>query len=320
MSTPDLAIVIVSFNTRELLCDCLRSVYASQGVTFDVCVVDNASSDGSPDMVAAEFPQARLIRSPVNGGFAYANNLGLAAWGWSAQSAECQECPRYGLLLNSDTVIPPEALARMVSFMDSHPQAGAAGPKLVRQDGSLDLACRRSFPTPAVSFYRLVGLSKRFPHSQRFARYNLTYLDPDQLTEVDCVNGAFMIVRGRAIKQVGVLDEQFFFGGEDLDWAYRLKAAGWKIYYNPSIVVRHVKRASFGKNPQAQYEFERAMWLFYRKHYRPGTSCFLDVLICIALAVRGGTRLAREILSSTRADFELGQARQAKPPSRPDRV
>ncbi|MBN1888927.1 MAG: glycosyltransferase family 2 protein [Thermoflexales bacterium] len=298
MSRSDLAIVIVSFNTRELLRDCLRSVYASQGASFDVCVVDNASSDGSPEMVAAEFPQARLIRSPINGGFAYANNQGLAVWGWGEPPVERQDRPRYGLLLNSDTVVPPEALAHMVEFMDSHPQAGAAGPKLVRQDGSLDLACRRSFPTPAVSFYRLVGLSKHFPHSRRFARYNLTYLDPDQLVEVDCVNGAFMIVRGEAIEQVGVLDEQFFFGGEDLDWAYRLKAAGWKVYYNPGIVVRHVKRASFGKNPQAQYEFERAMWLFYRKHYRPTMPRVLDALICLALTVRGGPRLAREILCS----------------------
>ncbi len=295
MSVLDLGIVIVNYNTCDLLRDCLRSVYASQGAAFQVCVVDNASPDRSgAEMVAAEFPQARLICSPVNGGFAYANNLGLASWAWGGDGVNS---PRYALLLNSDTLVPPEALAHMTAFMDSQPQAGAAGPKLVLSDGTLDLACRRSFPTPQVSFYRLVKLSKVFPRSRHFARYNLTYLDPDQLTEVDSVNGAFMLVRAQVIEQVGVLDEAFFFGGEDLDWAYRIKQAGWKVYYNPAVVVRHVKRASYRQNPRAQYEFERAMWLFYRKHYQAGTPGLLNALILTALALRGGPRLAREMLS-----------------------
>jgi GT2 family glycosyltransferase len=140
-------------------------------------------------------------------------------------------------------------------------------------------------------------LSKLFPRSPRFGRYNLTHLDPDQLTEVDSVNGAFMMIRAQTIEQVGLLDESFFFGGEDLDWAYRIKAAGWKVYYNPAVVVQHVKRASFRKNPQAAYEFERAMWLFYRKHYQATTPRWLDALICLGLAVRGGMPLAREMLS-----------------------
>lgn len=292
----DITIVIVNYNTCDLLRDCLRAVYASVGATFEVCVVDNASPDRSGvAMVQAEFPQAHLICSLVNGGFAYANNLGLATWGWGRPDLAVEQLPRYALLLNSDTVTPPEALAQMVAFMDAHPAAGAAGPKLILRDGSLDLACRRSFPTPAVSFYRLTGLSKLFPASPRLARYNLTYLDADQLTEVDSVNGAFMLVRARALQQVGLLDEQFFFGGEDVDWAFRLKQVGWKVYYNPAVVVRHVKRASFRHNPQAQYEFERAMWLFYRKHYQARTPLLLNALICAGLTLRGGPRLMREM-------------------------
>ena len=313
MNTPDLAIVIVNWNTRDLLRDCLTSVYANRGVAFQVCVVDNASTDSSPEMVEREFPQTRLIRNLRNSGFAHANNLGLKTWGlWeqgelsvelgtpAGSQSSALNIPRYALLLNSDTVTPPDALAQMVAFMDARPEAGAAGPKLVRPDGALDLACRRSFPTPEVSFYRFFGLSKLFPRSPRLGRYNLTYLDPDQLIEVDSVNGAFMLVRARAIEQAGLLDEAFFFGGEDLDWAFRIKAAGWKVYYNPSVVVQHVKRASFHKNPQAAFEFERALWLFYRKHYQATTPRLLNVLICAGLVLRGGMRLAREMMRGSK--------------------
>ena len=298
MSMSDLAMVIVNWNTRDLLRDCLTSVYANRGVTFQVCVVDNASTDSSPEMVEREFPQVRLIRNPRNSGFAHANNLGLRMWSFGEPGNP--DTPRYALLLNSDTVTPPDVLAQMVAFLDTHPEAGVVGPRLVRLDGSLDLACRRSFPTPAVSFYHFLGLSKLFPASPRFGRYNLTYLDPDQLTEVDSVNGAFMLVRAQAIEQAGLLDEDFFFGGEDLDWAYRIKAAGWKVYYNPLAVVQHVKRASFRKNPQAAFEFERAMWLFYRKHYQATTPRLLNTLICAALVVRGGMPLVREMMRSSK--------------------
>jgi N-acetylglucosaminyl-diphospho-decaprenol L-rhamnosyltransferase len=307
---PDIAIVIVNWNTRDLLHDCLTSVYANRGIDFQVCVVDNASTDGSAEMVEREFPQVHVIRSLRNGGFAYANNLGLRAWSLgecdgSDPPRSISSVPRYALLLNSDTVVPPDAMAQMTAFMETHPEAGVAGPKLVRLDGTLDLACRRGFPTPQASFYKLIGLSRLFPKSSRFGRYNLTYLDPDQLTEVDSVNGAFMLVRAQAIEQAGLLDEAFFFGGEDLDWAYRIKAAGWKIYYNPAVVVQHVKRASYRHNPQARYEFERAMWLFYRKHYQATTPFLLDALICMGLAVRGGLPLVQEMLRRDRVAAPL---------------
>lgn len=306
MSAPDLAIVIPSWNTCDLLRDCLASVHANTGVSFEVCVVDNASTDDSPAMVGREFPQVRLVCSPRNGGFAYATNLGLRQWGFGCGPGDygafppgtgsAEGLPRYALLLNSDTVVPPDGLAQMAGFLDARPSAAVAGPKLIRRDGSLDMACRRSFPTPAVSFYRFTGLSKLFPKSQRLGRYNLTYLDPDQVSPVDCVNGAFMMVRAQAIHQVGLLDEQFYFGGEDLDWAFRLKAAGWEIYYNPAVVVYHIKRASFRRNPRARYEFERAMWLFYRKHYRQTASPLLNGLIYLGLGLRGGLPLVREML------------------------
>ncbi len=282
----DLGIVITNYNTRDLLRTCLHSVYASQGnFSFETCVVDNASSDGSADMVADEFPQVHLIANAKNVGYPAANNQGLRAFGFT-EHPQSTNPPAFALLLNSDTELPPDALAGMLNFLADHPEAGAAGPKLVLPDGSLDLACRRSFPTPEVSFYRMTGLSRLFPQSPRFAQYNLTYLDPDQVTEVDSIVGAFMMVRAEAIHQVGLMDESFFMYGEDLDWAYRIKNAGWRIYYNPSVHVLHIKRASTRQNPRAQVEFYRAMDIFYRKHYAEQTSWWVHALIVSAISLR----------------------------------
>jgi len=283
----DLGIVVTSYNTRDLLRACLRSVYASEGdFTFEVCVVDNGSVDGSAEMVAAEFPQVRLIANADNVGYPSANNQGLKEFGFSETPNPQSSPPRFALLLNSDTELGPDALARMLDFITERPDAGIAGPKLVLPDGSLDLACRRSFPTPQVSLYRLAGLSRLFPRSRRFGRYNMTYLGPDQVTEVDSVMGAFMLVRAEAIAQAGLMDDQFFLYGEDLDWAYRIKAAGWRAYYNPAVTVLHVKRASTRQNPRAQVEFYRAMDIFYRKHYAAETSWWLHALIVSAISLR----------------------------------
>jgi hypothetical protein len=294
MSKPDLGIIIASYNTRDLLRTCLRSVYASQGdFTLEVCVVDNASPDESAEMVATEFPQVHLIANEKNVGYPRANNHGLRAFGFIESSNPGPNTatlephsPKFALLLNPDTELPPDALARMLDFMAEHPEAGISGPKLVLPDGSLDLACRRSFPTVAVSLYRMAGLSRLFPHSPRFGRYNLTYLDPDQVTEIDAVEGAFMLVRAEAIAQAGLMDGQFFMYGEDLDWAYRIKQAGWKVYYNPAVTVLHVKRAASRHSTRAQIEFYRAMDIFYRKHYAAQTPWWLHALVVSAIALR----------------------------------
>lgn len=291
----DLAIIILSYNTRDLLRACLRTVFASQGdFTCQVCVVDNASSDGSAAMVRAEFPQVTLIASPVNGGFSYGNNLGLRHFGFSDEpgAVDPAATPRHALLLNPDTELPPSALATMLGFMQARPQCGVAGPKLVRLDGSLDLACRRSFPSPEISAYRMLGLSKLFPRSQRFGRYNMTYLDADVLTEVDSVVGAFMLLRGAAICQVGLLDEAFFMYGEDLDWAYRIKQQGWQVWYNPAVTVLHVKEAASKTSSKARYEFYRAMAIFYRKHYEANTPRPLHWLIVAGIGLRGSLAMA----------------------------
>lgn len=288
----DLAIVIVNYNVCDLLRRCLQSVYASEGVRFAVCVVDNCSNDGSVDMVQREFPQVQLIANQENVGYPAANNQGLRCLGTAGEGAA-----RYSLLLNPDTEVPPQAFATLVRYMDEHPEVGVVGPKLVLLDGSLDLACRRGFDSMSALVYRMVGLSKLFPRSRRFARYNMTYLDEDQLAEVDSVVGAFMLVRDEAIRRVGLMDDQFWMYGEDLDWAKRIKDAGWKVVYNPAVTVLHVKRASSRQNPRAQVEFYRAMLIFYYKHYRQTTAIWLHWLILAGIALRGGRAVWADVVA-----------------------
>lgn len=278
----ELSIIIVNYNTRDYLRGCLDSIRASRlSRPAEVLVVDNASQDGSAGLVGEHYPEVSLIENPENRGYAQANNLALG-----------RAKGRYLLLLNSDTVLPPEALQTLIDVMDARPEIGSIGPKLVRANGELDWACRRSFPTPTRSFYKLFGLSRLFPRSRTFGAYNLTYLDPDQETEVDSVVGAFMMVRREAHRQAGPMDEDFFLYGEDLDWAYRIKQAGWINYYYPRVEVLHYKRASTRQfRARSQFEFYRAMYLFYQKHFRPGTPLWLHALVMTGLGLRWGLAL-----------------------------
>jgi len=281
----DLVIVIVNYNTREDLARCLETIpEASTGLICQTIVVDNASKDGSAEMARTRYPWATVIEADHNGGYAYANNIGLR----TAVFREGEDQPRYALLLNPDTLLPPAALTQMVRLMDSHPDVGVSGPKLVRQDGSLDKACRRSFPTPAVSFFRIVGLSKLFPKSRVFGRYNLTFLDEYEQAEVDAVVGAFMLMRGAALAQAGLLDEAFFMYGEDIDLCYRIKQHGWRIIYYPQVTVVHVKGASSRKaSDRAIAAFYDAMRIFHNKHYRAQTPAPIN------WAIDGGVALLK---------------------------
>ncbi len=292
----DLAIVILNYNTRDLLAACLESVYASEGdFCFSLCVVDNASQDRSSQMVAERFPQAGLIACTENRGYSAGNNRAMRQLGFGESGVSPAVLPRYVLLLNPDTELPPDALARMIDFMDARPQAGVAGPRLRRPDGSLDRACRRSFPTPLVSFYRMTGLSRLFPRSQVFNAYNLEYLPEDAVHPVDSVVGAYMQVRSAAIAQVGLLDEAYFMYGEDLDWAKRVKDRGWEVWYNGQVSVTHVKEAASKRSRKARLAFYEAMWIFYRKHYRADTPWLLDKVVLAGIAVFGGVDMAGRI-------------------------
>ncbi len=259
MKGPELSIIIVNHQTREHLRNCLRSIFGSrQRTRFEVRVVDNASTDGSAEMVEREFPAVHLVRNAENVGFAHANNQALAG----ARG-------EFLLLLNPDTLVTDGAFDACIDFLRVHPEAGMVGCRLVRRDGSLDLACRRSFPSAFDGFCRAVGLSALFPRSRLFARYNLTYLDERATTEVDAVNGAFMLVRAEALRDVGPLDESYFMYMEDLDWCWRFRARGWKVFYHPVATVVHLKGES-GKQRSTEMirAFFDSMVLFCRKHYR----------------------------------------------------
>jgi GT2 family glycosyltransferase len=286
-----LAVVILNYKRPDLLADCLESIYARPTrCALDVWVVDNASGDGSPELVRERFPQARLIVSPTNGGFSYGNNLAL-------RPIAADPAVDYVLLLNNDTVVPAGALDGLVDYLEAHPAVGVVGPKLLLPDGSLDMACRRSFPTPEVSFYRMTGLARLFPRSPRFGRYNMTHLDPDVETEVDSVVGACMLVRGSILREVGLLDEQFFMYGEDLDWAYRIKQCGWKVVYYPRVVVHHYKRAASTRRAIPSIRaFYDAMRIFHRKHYRATTPAPLNLLIEVGITAKELLAVGRNLL------------------------
>lgn len=293
----DLAIVILNYNTRVLLHDCLRSLQAcAQALSVEVVIVDNASNDGSAALVRDEFPNFRLIVNPANVGYSAGNNVGLRSLGFDQfPPRPAGLLPRYVLLLNPDTLTPPHALAEMVRFMDDHPTVGAAGPRVRRPDGSLDRACRRSFPTPQVSFYRMIGLSRLFPRSRRFNAYNLEYLPEDAVHPVDSVVGAYMQVRREAILAAGLLDESFFMYGEDLDWAKRIKDAGWEVWYNGAVEITHVKEAASRQSAKSRIDFYEAMWIFYQKHYQRDANWLLDKVILAGIVAKGGLDVAAHL-------------------------
>jgi hypothetical protein len=290
----DLAVVIVNYDTRELLGHCLRALPAALGnLSAETWVVDNASPDGSAELVRERYPNVHLIASPHNGGYAYGNNLGLRAAGFGdSRDAErpgleqSRASFRHAALLNPDTLPAPNSLAKLVAFLDESPSVGVCGPRLDRPDGSLDLACRRGTPTPLVAFYQLSGLARLFPRSRHFARYNLTYLPADQQTDVGTVVGACMVVRGQALRQAGLLDERFFMYGEDIDLCLRIRKLGWRVVYYPSVRLLHHKGGSTRKSSDRMIrEFYRSKELFYDKHFAG------DHPVLVSLSFRAAIRL-----------------------------
>ncbi|MFC1651014.1 glycosyltransferase, partial [Candidatus Latescibacterota bacterium] len=255
----DLSVVIVNYNVSSFLDQALTTLKDSaQGIDHEVYVVDNASSDDSVPMIKEKHPWVKLIENEENVGFARANNQALR-----------KVSGRYVLLLNPDTILRNDTLKTMLAFHDEHPEAGITGCKVLNPDGTLQLACRRGFPSPGVAFFKMVGLSNIFPKSKTFGAYNLTYLDPNTLTEVDAVSGSFMMIRKDALEKAGLMDEDFFMYGEDLDICYRVKKAGWKVFYVPSTEIIHFKGESTKTVPSMTNvnNFYKAMLIFVNKHH-----------------------------------------------------
>lgn len=287
----DLSIIIVNFNTKKLTLECIQSIYDSNIIhEFEIIVVDNHSSDDSVDVIKRKFPMVKLIENKDNLGFSKANN----------QAMFVSE-GRYVLLLNSDTIVMQTTLSYIVDFMDKNKDIGSAGCKVLLPDGTLDKACHRGFPTPEASFYYMIGLAKKFPNNQKFNSYHKSYLNMDETHEIDCLVGAFMMVRRKAIDEIGLLDENFFMYGEDIDWCYRIKEANWKIYYNPTVSIVHYKGASSRKKPfKIVYEFHRAMYLFHKKHYAQKYNGIVNILVYLGISLKLSLSSAGNVLKKGR--------------------
>jgi GT2 family glycosyltransferase len=229
-------------------------------------------------MIRKHFPEVRLIVNHENSGFARANNQALAVAKGS-----------YFCLINPDTLVREDTFQSCFDYMESHADVGMVGCKVLNPDGSLQLACRRSFPTPWVGLTKALGFSALFPKSRVFGRYNLTYLDPEAISEVEAISGSFMFVRKAVIDQVGLLDEAFFMYGEDLDWCYRIHQAGWKIVYLPTTQIIHYKGCSAKEAPFDNLRtFYSAMQLFVRKHFRTGTRFLPQWFLMLGIWLRAG--------------------------------
>lgn len=273
----DLSIIIVNYNTKDLLMQTIQSIIdTSKNINYEIIVSDNNSTDGSIEMVKEKFPQVKLIENKENLGFPKGNNVAIR-----------QSKGRYILLLNSDTVVLEDCLSKCIGYMDVSKNIGVLGCKVVLKDGSLDHACKRGFPTPEASLFYILKLHKFFPKVEKFNQYDLGCLDEDKVSEVDSLMGAFMILRREVIEKVGLLDEQFFMYGEDIDWCYRIKQAGWQVVYYPEAKIIHYKGASSRKKPyKTLYEFHRAMILFYNKHYRLNYNIGITILVYIGVYIK----------------------------------
>lgn len=253
----DLSIIIVNYNVKEFLQNLLHSIEkASLTISKEIIVIDNASDDGSIELISEKFPSVILIRNNVNVGFGKAVNQGLAIANG-----------KYILFSNPDCIVSEDTLVKMISFFGNNTECGLAGCKILNSDGSLQLACRRSFPGPWTSFTKVTGLSNLFPDSKIFARYNLTYLDENQTYEVDAVSGSFMMIRKDIYEKVGGFDEQFFMYGEDLDLCYRVQKKGFKVFYIHDTQIIHYKGESTKRSNLDETKlFYNAMHLFVKKH------------------------------------------------------
>ncbi|HDQ44693.1 MAG TPA: glycosyltransferase [bacterium] len=274
----DLSVILVNYNVKSYLEQALASIQKSlEGLKAEIFVVDNASHDGSVPMVRSRFPGVRLIVNPENAGFAKANNQAIRL-----------ASGRHICLINPDTLVREDTFRVCVAYLDAHADVGMVGGKVLNPDGTLQLACRRSFPTPWVAFTKVSGLSALFPKTRLFGRYNLTYLDPEQEADVEAISGSFMVVRKAVIDRVGLLDEQFFMYGEDLDWCYRIHRAGWKIVYLPDTQIVHYKgRSTHEASADALRLFYGAMALFVRKHFGRGFSLLPSWFLLAGIRVRG---------------------------------
>jgi GT2 family glycosyltransferase len=271
----ELSVIIVSYNVRDYLRQALHSVIAAAaGISHEITVVDNCSSDGSARMVMSEFRSVRLIASDTNEGYSAACNRGIRA-----------STGDFLLVLNPDTVVSADAFVNALTFMRGHPEAGAAGARMTDGDGRFLPESKRGFPSPLTSLFRLTGMGKLFPRSALFNAYYLGNMPENHICRADILTGAFMLIRREALDRVGLFDTSYFMYGEDIDISWRIRQAGYYNYYLPDVHITHFKGKSAQSHPgQSLKHFYGAMKIFAGKYIRPGWH--LPVGIGIAIAYR----------------------------------
>ena len=282
-----LSVIIVNYNVEYFLEHCLHSVYkALKNVPSEVFVVDNNSVDGSLTMIRKKFPQVHLIENFSNVGFAKANNQAIRI-----------SKGEYILLLNPDTVVEEDTFEKVVKFMDEHPDAGGLGVKMLDGKGNFLPESKRGLPTPSVAFYKIFGLSFLFPKSKVFGKYHLGHLDNNKTSEVDVLAGAFLLLRKTTIDKTGLLDEDFFMYGEDIDLSNRIKKAGYKNYYFPETRIIHYKGESTRKSSiNYVFVFYKAMAIFARKHFSQNNAKLFSLLIHFAIYLRAGIAIVKRFI------------------------
>ena len=252
-----LSVIIVNYKVKHYLEQCLRSVAeASRGIAVEVIVVDNASGDGSVEYLRERFPDVTIIASEENLGFARANNLAIR-----------NSHGQYVLLLNPDTIVAEDTFRDFISFMDSTPDAGGCGAYMLHTDGSFAPESRRGLPTPFVAFCKMSGLASLLPKSRTFGRYYMRYLNENEVNRIEIMSGAFMFLRRDALDKAGLLDEDFFMYGEDIDLSYRILKAGYNNYFLPSRILHYKGESTVKSSYRYVHTFYRAMELFFNKHY-----------------------------------------------------
>ena len=267
-----LSVVIVSYNVRELLTACIDSVVkAAEGIDSEVFVVDNKSVDDTIEVISRDYPWVHLINNKENLGFSKANNIAI-------RQAEGE----YVLLLNPDTVVAEGTLRGAIEFMDQHPEAGGAGVRMHNADGTLAPESRRAVPTPMVGARKMLGFTKR---------YYMSYLSWDEPGQIEVISGAFMLLRRKAIDQVGMLDEDFFMYGEDIDLSYRLLKGGWQNWYLPLDIIHYKGQSTQKSDFRYVHVFYQAMLIFFRKHYSH-LSFFFTLPVKVAIYFRASLALA----------------------------
>lgn len=271
-----LSIIIVSFNVKYYLEQCLHSVQrAITKLDAEIWVVDNASTDGTPIYIRPRFPNIHFIENTENKGFSRANNIAI------------KKCTgEYILLLNPDTIVGEDTISGCIRFMDKNNEAGATGVKMIGADGSFAYESRRGLPTPFTSFCKMTGLGSLFPNSPKYGKYYMRYLDKEQTNQIEVVSGAFCLLRHSALKQTGLLDEDFFMYGEDIDLSYRMLQCGFKNYYQPLPILHYKGESTHKSSFKYVNVFYKAMLIFFNKHYRKNNK-WLAPLIQTAVVIRG---------------------------------